>query len=139
MIELKENELQIDTYQYLRRQVGWKELSERQAELALSNCLFRVCAYEGDKPLGMGRVVGDGAVICYIQDLVVIPDAQGQKVGTLILNRLRSYVESCTQEGTTMMLCLMSAKGREHFYLQNGFTQRPNTDLGPGMIQFIVK
>lgn len=35
-----------------------------------------MCAYLDGKPVGMGRVIGDGAVISYIQDLVVIPEAQ---------------------------------------------------------------
>ncbi|MFR4337011.1 MAG: hypothetical protein ACLT33_02075 [Lachnospira pectinoschiza] len=33
--------------------------------------------FDDDKPIGMGRVVGDKAVINYIQDLIVIPEYQG--------------------------------------------------------------
>ena len=85
----------------------------------------------------MGRVVGDGAVVCYIQDLVVIPKAQKSGVGGAILNRLKEYVKSITEEDTTMMLCLMCAKGREAFYIKHGFIARPTDNLGPGMITYI--
>jgi len=87
--------------------------------------------------LGMGRIVGDGAVICYIQDLVVIPEAQGKGVGSMIINALIDYVKSIKDEGSTMMLCLMCAKGREPFYEKHSFIARPTEALGPGMIQYL--
>lgn len=139
MVELRENQIDVSTYLWLREQVGWRKLSERQAELAISNALYTICAYEDGEPVGMGRVVGDGAVICYVQDLVVIPKAQGKHIGGKILEKLKSYVENITEEGTTMMLSLMCAKGREPFYLKHDFVARPNENLGPGMIRFITK
>lgn len=139
MIVLKENVLDKDTYLWLRSMVGWHRLSDYQAEMALKNALYTVCAYEDGRPVGMGRIVGDGAVICYVQDLVVVPDAQGKKTGSLILNKLSQYVEGITKEGTTMMMCLMSAKGREGFYEKHDFIPRPTDLLGPGMIRYISK
>lgn len=139
MIELEENTLDIETYLYLRQQVGWKRLSDRQARMALDNCLFRVTAYDDGKPVGMGRVVGDGAVVCYIQDLVILPEYQGYGVGSQVLNRLINFVEDITEDGTEMMLCLMCAKGREGFYKKHDFMARPTQNLGPGMIQYIRK
>lgn len=138
MITLVENSINIDEYLYLRQQVGWVTLSDRQAQLAIENCLYNVKAVdENGYILGMGRIVGDGAVICYIQDLVVIPEAQGMGVGSMIINALIDYVKSIKEDGTTMMLCLMCAKGREPFYEKHNFIARPTDALGPGMIQYI--
>ena len=75
MLEIKESTLDTDTYLMLRHKVGWIELSREQAKKAIDNALYTLCAYIDGKPVGMGRVVGDGAVISYIQDLVVIPEA----------------------------------------------------------------
>ena len=116
MLEIKENILDADTYLSLRAQVGWVRLSDAQAKAALSNALYTLCAYLDGEPVGMGRIVGDGAVVSYVQDLVVVPKAQGRNIGGLILEKLRAYVESRTEPGTRMMLCLMCAKGRENFY-----------------------
>lgn len=138
MIKLIENSISVEEYFYLRDKVNWKKLTQRQAELALKNCLFNVKAVdENGNVVGMGRIVGDGAVISYIQDLIVVPEAQGKKTGSLIIQRLIDYVKSIREEGSTMMLCLMCAKGREPFYIKHGFMQRPNDNLGPGMIQYI--
>ena len=63
MVELKENKLDIDTYLALRESVNWKVLSYEQAKRALEHSLFTVVALDGNRPIGMGRIVGDGVVI----------------------------------------------------------------------------
>ncbi len=137
MIIFKENVLDTDTYLALRKSVKWKKLSYEQASKALRNSLYTVCAYEFDRPVGMGRLVGDGAVICYIQDLIVVPDAQAAGIGGQMVEMLIEYAESLRMEGTELMLDLMCAKGRELFYQSHGFLARPTKNLGPGMIQYL--
>lgn len=137
MIILIKNKLDVDTYLNLRASVGWKKLSPTQAQKALDNSLIVVCAYYGKRPAGMGRIVGDGAVICYIQDLLVHPDFQGMGIGNRILQELVRFVHSIREEGTEMMLDLMCAKDREMFYTKHGFIARPTPTLGPGMIQYL--
>ena len=85
----------------------------------------------------MGRIVGDGAVICYIQDLMIHPDYQKAGVGSKIIENLIAFVESIREDDTEMMLDLMCAKGREAFYEAHGFISRPNESLGPGMIRYL--
>lgn len=137
MVILKENTLDLDTYFSLRASVGWKLLTNTQAEKALKNSLITITAYENNVPVGMGRIVGDGAVICYVQDLVVHPDYQKLGVGRLIMERLIKFVSEVKEKDSEIMMCLMCAKGREHFYEKFGFVGRPTEDLGPGMIQYI--
>lgn len=136
-MELKFDVLDVDTYLDLRRQVGWKKLTRQQAEAALSHSLRTVLAVEDGHPLGMGRMVGDGAVIVYVQDLVVLPGVQGRGVGSAILRSLTDYARSIKLPDTELMLDLMCAKGRERFYIKNGFTARPTDNLGPGMIMYL--
>ncbi len=138
-LELRENVIDVDTYLKLRASVGWKKLTRAQAMAALENSLYTVGLYIAGQPVGMGRLVGDGAVICYIQDLIVHPNAQGMGVGHMLMERLIGYVDSLTKEGTEMMLDLMCAKGREEFYSQHGFLARPTASLGPGMIRYLDK
>lgn len=137
MIQIKENQLDVKTYLSLREKVNWKELSEEQAKKALKNSLLTICAFQDEKPIGMARMVGDGAVICYVQDLIIIPESQGQGVGSILLEYIKKYVESIMEPGTQMMLGLMCAKGRESFYEKHGFIARPTNELGPGMICYL--
>ena len=137
-VQLRENTLTVDDYLKLRARVGWKKLSRTQAEKALKNSLLVVGAYLADQPIGMGRLVGDGSVICYVQDLVIPPQAQGYGVGSVILSHLMRYADSLREPGTELMLDLMCAKGRESFYEAHGFLSRPTEKLGPGMIMYLT-
>lgn len=137
-VELRSNAITVDEYLALRKRVGWKQLTRLQAETALANSIVTIGAYLADQPIGMGRLVGDRAVICYVQDLIIPPQAQGYGVGSVLLKWLVEYAESMRIPGTELMLDLMCAKGREGFYAQHGFIARPTEKLGPGMIQYLV-
>ena len=136
MVQLVEDQLDIDTYMELREAVHFRKLSRDQARRGLDNSLYTL-AYKDGKAVGMGRIVGDGAIICYVQDLIIRPEVQGEGIGGLILESLKSFVTNTGFEGTTMMFDLMCAKGREPFYKKHGFIARPTDDLGPGMIQYL--
>lgn len=137
MITLLENKILVDEYLALRSKVGWNVLSNGQAQKALENSLIVIGAYEDGELVGMGRIVGDGAVICYIQDLIVVPEYQKHGVGSMMIHHLIEFVDGIRQPDSQMMLCLMCAKGREHFYEKHGFLARPTDNLGPGMIQYL--
>lgn len=137
MMIFDENNLTVEQYLHLRQQVRWKPLDQQQAQKALANSLYVLSAYHDDELVGMGRLVGDGAVICYIQDLIVVPNIQTHGIGSMIIERLIAYAASLGFPGTTMMLDLMCAKGRETFYQKHGFIARPTDELGPGMIQYL--
>lgn len=137
MITIKKNTITIQEYLQIRSEVGWLKLEEDQARKALQHSLLTIGAYDGERLAGMGRLVGDGAVICYVQDLIVVPSYQHMGVGSKVLDTLIEYVETLRKEGTQMMLCLMCAKGRESFYEEHGFMARPTEGLGPGMIQYL--
>lgn len=137
MLKLHENELDIDTYLNLRAAVGWKKLDNEQAIMALKNSIYTLTATIDDKVVGMARMVGDGAVICYIQDLVVHPSYQKLGVGQMLMEKLVGHAEEIKIQGTELMLCLMCAKGREGFYEKFGFIARPTDNLGPGMIMYL--
>ncbi len=139
MIEYKEQKISTEDYLMLRLKVGWKKLTERQAKLAVDNALCMISVYDGDKLIGMGRLVGDGSVIVYIQDLIVLPEYRGRGIGGEIVELLKKKAMSFSEEGEEIMLCLMCAKGREKFYERHNFIARPTDYLGPGMIQYLIK
>ena len=51
-----------------------------QAEAALRTGLFRVTAFCEGKAVEMGRLVGDGSMYWYIQDMAVLPEYQGRGI-----------------------------------------------------------
>lgn len=139
MITYRDDVRNVDIYLSLRDQVNWIKLDRAQAQKALDNSIKVITVFDGDRPIGMGRIVGDQSVISYIQDLIIIPEYHRQGIGGELVERLKKCVDDMTAPGTRMMLCLMCAKGREDFYERHGFIARPTDALGPGMIQYILK
>lgn len=137
-ITYTENDLNVEEYEMLRARVGWKPFTRRQSCAALQNSMYVLCARdETGRPIGMGRIVGDGATVCYVQDLIVVPQCRRLHIGTGLMQRLEAYVHTLVTDGETMRLCLMCALGRESFYESCGFTARPTPELGPGMIRWL--
>ena len=82
----------------------------------------------------MGRLVGDGAMIWYIQDVIVVPEYRHSGVGTAIVQKLMEYARRDAMPGTSVAVGLMSARGKEPFYEKFGFYARPTEHEGAGMM-----
>jgi predicted N-acetyltransferase YhbS len=133
-INLTTNDLTVSEFSNLRSSVGLSILPNPQIEKALANSLYTVCARDGDTAIAMGRLVGDGAYVYYLQNINVDPNYQGKGIGSLIINNILSYIKENKLPGTSVMVLLMSSKGSEDFYKKFGFRSRPNDNEGPGMI-----
>ncbi len=70
--------------------VGWSNYTNRpeMLEAAYRNSLCILGAYNGDKLLGVIRVVGDGVSVVLVQDLLVLPAYQRQGIGTMLLQAI---------------------------------------------------
>ena len=131
------NELSPELYLCLYRSVGWDAPGLDQIEKALEGSLATFCACDGDMPVGMARLMGDGGMSFYIKDFAVLPDYQGQGVGRALMNAMESWIEKHLKPGWAVSLELISSKGRESFYAKLGFEQRPNDWDGAGMMKMV--
>jgi ribosomal protein S18 acetylase RimI-like enzyme len=123
-----------EEYNWLRTQVGWRTHPEEVIRKALPNSLYGVCAYQAEQLIGMARVIGDGGLVYYIQDVIVVPECQRQGIGTQMMDQVMAYIRRHAHQN--MIVGLMSAKGKEAFYEKYGFTVRPTEKLGAGMTMF---
>ena len=124
-----------EEFTMLRSKVGWGETDLQLASLAIEHSLFHVTARENSKLIGMGRVVGDGALFFYIQDLVVDPDYQRKGIGDLLMEQIEQYLSENTAKGATVGL--FAAQGKEAFYSRYGYVERTGDPLGLAMCKFI--
>ena len=131
-IHFEENTLTAKQFLLLRQSVGGTGV-ELQIEKALESGLYTILAKDGEQVVGMGRLVGDGFTICYIQDLIVLPEYQGKGIGTAIMEKLIDYIKDNAIPNTYVTAGLFSAKGKESFYEKFGFYIRPNENRGAGM------
>ncbi len=72
-------------YNRLRHSAGWGLHTEDAIQRCLPNSLYCVCAELAGECIGMARVVGDGGLVYYIQDVIVLPAYQGMGIGTALM------------------------------------------------------
>ena len=126
----------VQEYNNLRRSVEWPTYDEAVVSKALQNTFCSVVIEaENGEAIGMGRIIGDGAIYLHIQDVIVRPDFQGEGIGRLIMEELMRYVQRVGARNTNVGL--MCSKGREPFYKSFGFTERPTEKFGAGMIKVL--
>ena len=125
----------LDEFANLRAQAKWQNPDDKTLKVSIENSLFWVAVYHIDKLIGTGRIIGDGAMYFYIQDVIVAPSYQKQGIGHLVMAHIENYLSSTCSNGA--IIALLSAHGKESFYRQYGYVKRDGDVLGLGMCKFI--
>ena len=102
---------------------GWSS-ARKPVELvaALRDSHSLVSAWHGQKLVGLGNAISDGHLVVYYPHLLVLPAHQGQGVGALILDRLKSKYQGFHQH-------MLVADGKAiDFYLKSGFSRAGKTE-----------
>ncbi len=118
-----------DQYMHLRGQAGWDAVDARAAEAGLSSSLYNLVAVDNNRVVACARIVGDGGLYFYIQDMLVDQEYRGRGIGTQMMQHLLKWLDSHAAEGA--FIGLMAARNAASFYARFGF--RPRDDDGPGM------
>ena len=134
MIKVKENNKNVEEFNYLFDAVGWGAHEDEVSEKALDNTFYSVSIYDDDKIIGYGRLIGDNICYLYVHDIMVIPEYQGKKIGTMIMNKLVDKINEVKKDNPYLRVYLGASKNKEGFYKKFGFIEREYTDLGPAMI-----
>lgn len=134
MINIKENIKDIEEFNLLYDAVGWGAYDGKITQKALDNTFYSISVYDDNKIIGYGRLIGDTICFLYIQDIMVKPEYQGNKIGTMIMNKLLEKINEIKKENSNLRVYLGASKNRENFYEKFGFVKRIDDDLGYGMI-----
>ncbi|MEZ3116093.1 GNAT family N-acetyltransferase [Halobaculum sp. MBLA0147] len=112
----------------LRRAVDVPPRSVDAAERGLPESLYGVSAVHepSGETVGMARVVGDGATVFHVCDVVVHPDHQRRGLGTRLVDAVVSYLAANAPDGAYVNL-LSDVDG---FYEHWGFEETAPTSKG---------
>jgi ribosomal protein S18 acetylase RimI-like enzyme len=110
-------------------QVSWQDLARlfelaplgnkrepQKLELAFRNSLLKIFAFDDDKLVGAGRALSDGVWRAAIYDVAVLPDYQGQGIGSSMIQHLIAHA------GVDVIM-LYAAPGKEAYYKKFGFAK----------------
>ena len=88
----KETSVSIDDVLPLYQAVGWTNYTNQLQMLAqaLTHSLAIYLARDGEKIVGLVRLIGDGFSSVFVQDLIVLPTYQRQGIGSTLMNQALS-------------------------------------------------
>ncbi len=106
--------------------VDWKIVSDtlRDVEMgyhepslhrkAFENSYVTVFVYHGNRMIGFGRAISDGAYQAAIYDVAVNPDFQKKGLGSTIIENILARLPQCN-------IILYASPGKEDFYIKHDF------------------
>ena len=85
----KETSVSINDVLHLYQAVGWTNYTNQPQMLAqaLSHSLAIYLARDGEKIVGLVRLIGDGFSSVFVQDLIVLPSYQRQGIGSALMKK----------------------------------------------------
>ena len=88
MITIKKQEIvKLEDVLHLYQVVGWTNYTDQSEmlEQALSHSLAMYLAFDGEKIVGLIRLIGDGFSSVLVQDLIVLPIYQRKGIGSALM------------------------------------------------------
>ncbi len=104
MFQINEQVVGAEDFMRLRKVTGLTPRCYQAAVKGLPNSLFGVHITLNNVVVGMGRVVGDGALNFEIVDVAVSPEYQGKGLGTLLMERIMAYLDRTAPKGAYITL-----------------------------------
>lgn len=111
-------------FMQIRAELGLPAIPFALAARALRDDLFDVVVLlDGETPVACCRIIGDGALTFYVQDLLVVPKMQRKGIGTKALGLILGHLATIAPAGA--FVGLVAAPGTEGFFAKHGFAARP--------------
>lgn len=107
------------------KRVGMAHHAPEVHAKAFASSHTTVFIYDENQLIGFGRAISDGAYQAAIYDCAVLPEYQGQKIGSRIMRSILERVSGCN-------VVLYAAPGKEGFYQKQGFRK-----MKTGMAKFM--
>ncbi|MGM0840192.1 MAG: GNAT family N-acetyltransferase [Bacillota bacterium] len=108
-----------EEYVGICKSVGWGNMNFEFAAEAIENSVFATVLTLGDEVVGMARIVGDGKMYFYFQDIAVMPAHQKKGLGKKLMDRLFLYLKD--HAPTPAFVGLFSTEAGRRMYETYGF------------------
>lgn len=117
-------------YRTLCKLAGWHSLLQfEQLQRSLDSSIYAVTARNDEgRAVGMGRIVGDGVIYWYLQDITVAAEYRNRGIGTRILDELCRYVNERAEKRA--FVALFATEEAQGLYESRGFGEHPEALRG---------
>lgn len=113
--------------------VGWTAYTRDPEQLmkGIRASLRVVLARDSGRLVGLARIVGDGATICYLQDVLVHPNSRRQGLGRRLVEEAFAPYAAVRQH----VLITDEEPGQQAFYESLGFTHLGGATPGRAFVR----
>jgi ribosomal protein S18 acetylase RimI-like enzyme len=129
--EVVERAPSVEEFRQLRAPAAGGEMSDKALAAGLASALYSCVVVHDGNVVACGRVIGDGGMYFYVQDVIVLPEYHGRGLGVKVMDSVLAYLQRVARPGA--FVGLMDADNAEGFYERYGFRRRP--DDGTGMFR----
>ena len=120
-------------YESVVASVGFRGHDHAAVEVALANTPYCVCAVDSNEVIGLGHVIGDGAISFLLTNVMVRPSHQRRGIGSRIVRALCDAVEALPYRNVVVEV--VPLPGLQSFYEGLGF--RASRTATPGMVRWV--
>ncbi|KAK3489306.1 uncharacterized protein B0T23DRAFT_385164 [Neurospora hispaniola] len=125
----------VSSYRHLRSASGLTPRSVAQAAPVPSNSWYGCyITHDDNKPVAMGRIIGDGGWYFHIADMATLPEHQRKGLGDVVLKELLAYIARnapCDEkEGEYPYITLFADGPGRRLYEKNGFKETAPRSTG---------
>ena len=115
----KQDVVKLEDVLHLYQAVGWTNYTNQpqMLEQALPHSLAVYLAFDGEKIVGLIRLVGDGFSSVFVQDLIVLPIYQRQGIGSALMKQALGDFKGAYQ----VQLVTEQTEKNVRFYRSIGF------------------
>lgn len=118
IVYTEDRDLPLECLKALYTANNWSAVRNPETLLrALQNSHTLITAWDEGKLIGLGNAISDGFLVVYYPHILVLPDYQGEGIGTEIVRRLTTKYEHFHQQ------VLIADRECVSFYRHCGFTR----------------
>lgn len=114
----------------IRKNLSWNDIPFNLVKRALTGSMINISVFDNKKCVGVGRIVGDGALKGMLTDIMVIKEYQNKGIGKIIVTTLINELFSKLKDGECFQLEASPTAGNREFYIKCGLKYRPENQDG---------
>ena len=127
---LIKKKIDVNDFIKIRHNLDWNDIPEYLVERAINGSMLNVSVFDEENCIGVGRIVGDGALKGMLTDIMVLKEYQNKGVGKLIVTSLIKDLEDLVNDGECFQLEASPTANNREFYIKCGLKYKPEKQDG---------
>lgn len=127
---LVKNTIDVNDFVRIRKDLKWNDIPFTLVEKAINGSMFNISVFDNEKCIGVGRIVGDGALKGMLTDIMVLSEYHNKGIGRIIVESLIKELENSVKEGDCFQLEASPTASNRDFYIKCGLKYKPDNQDG---------